>query len=426
MTYPNQQSPILLSICIPTFNRQDQLAHTLDLLRWTLDTGLDIEIIVSDNASEDETERVAMEKGKMFPHFRYVRQPVNLGFEGNSISVQRLARGKFFIYFSDDDRLIPEVLLSEIDYLNKNDDIVASYAPHQVWNDVTNADHGFFYKLEEPVVFGKPQSVELFNFLVLHHVYPEHAIFRTESFLKVLIRCRSYEPPIWCFRVLEYGKVRFQPNSFYINVMQTRIKTLNDDKKGVEQILTYFDKYRGGLEIAASLAMSNVGMSGFDPENRLLVLDMINSFVMERVIASSNIAQFNGDFISAAESRKRWLLWAATDGEKKEVQDLESDTMLGAIFQSMGELFDMTVGVKHLVLCEMSHSDGLWAAFQNIAPRVPVVIRTLSTALEAVDRYDCLYFTDQDVVRQAIRASGIEAGKVVLLSELMHMFRITA
>lgn len=424
MTHLNRTPPILLSICIPTFNRQDVLAHTLDVLRWTLDTGLAIEIIVSDNASEDETERIANEKGKIFPHFRYVRQRVNLGPEKNSISVQRLARGKFFVRLSDDDSLVPEVLLAEVEYLDKNDDIVVSYAPHQVWNDVTKEDHGLFYRLAEPVEFGKSQSAELFNFITSHRVYPEVGICRTVSYTNVLLERRVFEPLVSCFRVLEYGRIRFQPNPFYINIMQTPIKSINDGKLGMEQILTYLDGYRGSLEVAVSLAMSNIGMLGFAPDNRLLILDIINDFAMERISTASRIAQHQGDFIMASEYLKRQLLWAKTDPERERIRNLETVVALGAALQSVGNIFDATVGIKHLVLCEITDSN--WqTTLHKILPRVPTVARSLSTALDAVDRYDCLYLTDQDAVRSAILTSGIEAGKVLVLSELVRMFGVT-
>ena len=131
----NQQPPILLSICISTYNRQVLLAEVLDHLKWTLDTHLEIEIVISDNASEDETERVALEKGNMFPHFRYVRQARNIGAEKNAVAAMRLATGKFFVWLADDDQLIPDTLLAEVAYLNDHDDIAVSHAPWQICMD---------------------------------------------------------------------------------------------------------------------------------------------------------------------------------------------------------------------------------------------------------------------------------------------------
>ena len=173
MTTGHPDTPIMLSICIPSYSRQNQLAHNLDLMKdWIVKADFAIEIIVSDDASVDETERVIQKKGQMFPHFRYVRQPINVGPEGNFIAAMRLARGKFFVELADDDRLIPEALFAEIAYMNAHEDVIASHAPWLVWSDITQSDHGLFYRLLQPVEFGKGQSASLFNFIISHQVFP--------------------------------------------------------------------------------------------------------------------------------------------------------------------------------------------------------------------------------------------------------------
>ncbi len=64
---------------------------------------LDIEVVVSDNASPDDTEAVARSFASKFPHFRYHRQPTNVGAIRNYFHVTQLARGRYVWPFSDDD-----------------------------------------------------------------------------------------------------------------------------------------------------------------------------------------------------------------------------------------------------------------------------------------------------------------------------------
>lgn len=426
MTDPNQQPPILLSVCIPTYNRQELLAYNLDKMKWLADTGLAIEIIVSDNASEDDTERVIQEKGRMFPHFRYIRQARNIGPENNFVSVMRLARGKFFVELCDDNRLIQENLLNELDYMNKHDDIVASHAPWLIWSDITNTDHDLFYNVEEPVTFEKKQSTDLFNYIVAHHIFPEHAICRTESFTKVLFRTHGVlKEMVWNFRALDYGKIRFQPNPWLLHIGDSPIHTARQGKEGVQGTLTSLDQYRGALEMAAYIAMANIGMEDFSPGNREEVLDIINEFISGRLHVNARIAQKFGDFIGASEFLKRRLLWVRTEEQRQEIRALEQVVTPGAIFQAMGELFDLTPGAKHLVLCALPNAENMQAQFRELTPAMPTVIRDLPTALNAPDRYDCLYLTNNNETRSAIGAAGIEFGRVTVLSELLHMFRIT-
>ncbi len=59
------------SIIIPAYNEEACLPATLDSIQTTsaqLGTGVDFEIIVVDNASDDETASVAREKGARLVH----------------------------------------------------------------------------------------------------------------------------------------------------------------------------------------------------------------------------------------------------------------------------------------------------------------------------------------------------------------------
>ena len=64
-----------LSICIGTYNRADLLRQTLTHLRDVCDD--DVEIVVSDNCSPDDTQDVLNSFAERFRYFRAIRQPMN-------------------------------------------------------------------------------------------------------------------------------------------------------------------------------------------------------------------------------------------------------------------------------------------------------------------------------------------------------------
>ncbi|MEO5341301.1 MAG: glycosyltransferase [Magnetococcus sp. MYC-9] len=422
--------PVLLSICIPTYNRQMQLAQTLDHLQWTLDAEWGIEIIVSNNASRDDTERVALERGQRFPHFRYVRQPVTVDGDINATTVLRLARGKFFIWMGDDDLLIPEALLAEINHLDRQDGIVASHVAAQMWSTVTNSERGLVYQIQEPRLFGKGESVELFNFILAHKVFPEWGIYRTDTYMKVLMvphPQRAYFPLIRTFCALAYGSLRFQPRPFYRVVVQASLKRhdMNQENEGLRQVTTYADQYRAGIEMAVSLALSQVGIMELAAEQRVQVLDLVNDFVVGRISVAARIAQHRGNFIAAAEFLKRWLLWAKSDVEKQMIREAEPEVLAGAVVQAVGELFAVSLGARRLVLCFLEGLEAIQARLRQQLPEVPVVVCDLPTILAATDRREALYWTDQQAVATALREAGIDAGRILLHAELQHMFRVT-
>ena len=97
-----------VTIAIPTYNRPAMLEQCLRTLISQI--GPDVEILVSDDASVDETADVLA--GFDHERLRKNRNPVNLGLFGNFNECLRLANGQFVIFLSDDDRIDADLVSS--------------------------------------------------------------------------------------------------------------------------------------------------------------------------------------------------------------------------------------------------------------------------------------------------------------------------
>jgi len=95
----------LVTIGIPTYNRGDErLQRVLDAAcnqNWS-----NIEILVSDNASIDDTEKLM--RSVSDPRVRYIRQETNIGANANFNCLLQEARGHWFLLFHDDDLIDPD------------------------------------------------------------------------------------------------------------------------------------------------------------------------------------------------------------------------------------------------------------------------------------------------------------------------------
>lgn len=91
----------LVSIGLPTYNRAKWLPRALDAL--LSQTYRNIELIISDDASSDETETICREYAKKDSRIRYIRQPKNITQLPNFRFVINEARGKYFMMAADDD-----------------------------------------------------------------------------------------------------------------------------------------------------------------------------------------------------------------------------------------------------------------------------------------------------------------------------------
>src|SRR4051812_10231830 len=70
----------------------------------------DFELIISDNASTDETESICRELAESDGRIRYFRNDTNIGASRNYNKVFQLAKGRFFKWAAHDDECHPSML----------------------------------------------------------------------------------------------------------------------------------------------------------------------------------------------------------------------------------------------------------------------------------------------------------------------------
>ena len=98
----NRKKP-RLSICIPTYNRASKLNRLLgNLYEETSGLNDSVEVCISDNASQDNTQEIVATWMKKMPIISS-RNHTNLGFDANAFLLPTIAHGDFIWYSGDDD-----------------------------------------------------------------------------------------------------------------------------------------------------------------------------------------------------------------------------------------------------------------------------------------------------------------------------------
>jgi glycosyltransferase involved in cell wall biosynthesis len=100
----------ILTIGIPTYNRQEKLKKCMDsVVNQQVDGN--VEILISDNASKDATQeyvkKVISSKNSVIS---YVRNKTNEGFDNNILNIYKNAKGRYVWFLSDDDEMLPGAL----------------------------------------------------------------------------------------------------------------------------------------------------------------------------------------------------------------------------------------------------------------------------------------------------------------------------
>jgi glycosyltransferase involved in cell wall biosynthesis len=118
--------PPLLTIGLPVFNGARYLESSVDsILSQSL---TDFELIISDNASTDETESIARSLVARDHRVHYRRNARNAGISTNFNVFVPLARGQLFKWATSDDLLRPGFLERCVAVLEADADVVLAYA----------------------------------------------------------------------------------------------------------------------------------------------------------------------------------------------------------------------------------------------------------------------------------------------------------
>lgn len=281
----------MLSICIPTYKRQRYLEWTCKRLRADFPDAM---LVISDNFSNHGNG-----VGRRYAD-HFIAQSSNIGAFANMLAALTAVEHGYAVYCADDDYLLPDEVNRAIAFLDANPEVAAYCAPCEVYDEVARKAFWNAYKVETPRSFSKDQGLELFNFLIQAHVWPEHIIYRTPVPLPQ--RTRAY----WAFSdlvsILETGSIYFSDTPFYRNLLVHPVG--EREQLGNSQCLTHFDEYRGGLEVLAH------GLFGGELQyaTRAKINDMISYFICQRFDVASQLYARKGEIAEATVLRQRMAI----------------------------------------------------------------------------------------------------------------------
>ncbi len=256
---------------MPTFNRARYLDCLLqDLAAHIGELGFSYEVLIGDNASEDDTASVVRRYEDQLV-IRYVRRPENVGAYDNLSQLFEAAQGRYVVYVADDDLLILGVLGRYIAHLEANPDVGAVYAPWLFHDRVAGQDSGQFYAVEQETRIEARDHAALFALLAHGHIFPE--IYLARTFLaRELAGAPNPFAYIFFVRIaamLDRAAVTFSPEPFYRQVMwyfEDELPT----HLGHEEVKEGWDRYRGGLEFILARFASLLSAEDLDECHRAI------------------------------------------------------------------------------------------------------------------------------------------------------------
>lgn len=112
----------LVSIGLPVFNGERTVGTAARSV--LAQDHAHLELVISDNASDDGTEEICRELAAADERVRYVRQPENIGLLRNFYAVLHEARGTYFKWIGDDDWLTPTYVRRCVEVLDDDPSLI--------------------------------------------------------------------------------------------------------------------------------------------------------------------------------------------------------------------------------------------------------------------------------------------------------------
>ena len=125
-------SGIKLSVGLPVYNGENFLKKCLDSL--LSQTFKNFEIVISDNASTDNTQKICTEYSNKDDRIKYIRQEKSIGLLPNFNFVLEQASNEFFMWIGVDDYILPDYFKKNLEVLVSNSNVVGSVSRIKPYN----------------------------------------------------------------------------------------------------------------------------------------------------------------------------------------------------------------------------------------------------------------------------------------------------
>ena len=411
-----------LSICIPTYNRADYLDRVLAHLFDEQPVDCDFEVVVSDNASSDRTPEVLAAWSARQPRLRTWRQGSNVGAPNNIQCTYRLAQGTYAAYLADDDRFVPGRVEETLRILDAQPELAAVHAPWEIVEESSGRQYQRQFEVAEDRYFGRANALDLFNFILLDHVFPEICIYRTSAVQRIaMVPFKAY----WAFAhladILDHGDVAFVGRPFYRSLVslydQTPRRTV-----GWDEIVDNLDGYQAGLEY---LAVKCFALAG-DPEVRQpdIVRQLIAQFIDRRLSGAADVLRMNRNWRGAYEYLIRLRARGAVPGAESERVDGELQLRSRAAIQAFVDIFVAMSALGGVAVTGFADPVAAVDRIHDQLADVDVCVLGPDPAVGIADPARMLVLAGPLADRAALVAAGYLTGLILSEADLLRQFQL--
>lgn len=221
---------MLVSVVIPAYNEEKYLAKTLDSVKGVKRPGFDLETIVVDGGSTDNTARIAAENGATV--FK-----VGHGFIG-AARQEGLARAKGeIVAITDADSVVPTNWLVEHLSVLQREDVTLTFGPYNVFENEGASLFSFYVNRGYAVIKLLP------DFIKVLFASGQNIVFWRKKAKEIGgfdVRLRVMEDVDFVLRMRKKGKVVFLPDVVVLSSSRRSNEGLGFFVRGSRTAFNYF------------------------------------------------------------------------------------------------------------------------------------------------------------------------------------------
>ncbi|HEX8269187.1 MAG TPA: glycosyltransferase family A protein [Flavobacterium sp.] len=237
----------LVSIIIPTFNRENLIGETLDSI--AAQTFTDWECLIIDDGSTDKSLKLFGKYNSRDPRFSFYSRPSGMPKGGNTCRNYgfTLSKGKYIKWFDSDDLMYPDFLEVQVNILNGNSELDFCACQWDYFYEDNRIVHNFINLVPTKVL-----SDYFFN----DHVFVTPSPLWNKDFLKdkplfdpTLFRAQESD---FHFRMLTF-QPKYQMHPEFLFRVRRGHPSIESDAKSIQaqvSVMNYFEKaFRRSVEI---------------------------------------------------------------------------------------------------------------------------------------------------------------------------------
>lgn len=268
----------ILSICIPTFNRSFFLIECLEsVLESAKGYESKIEIIISDNASNDETIDVAAKYVEKFCFIHYNKNVENV-IDENFFIAARLARGEYVWIFADDDKMEKNAIAVVMDLIQKECNLIIMN--YSMWDK-------YFKRIIKNKGFDKSNVIHFNNSDVLLKTfgiriqYLSSVIIEKEKLLCLpQSEYKAYHEYGTSFLLSVYSGIKINLNGIYIPETLVAYRGFNSDITETKKWYKYF--VTGSTLLLETLRKKGYSKSAVNKAKNKVIVEYVARDILHR------------------------------------------------------------------------------------------------------------------------------------------------